>query len=40
MYVQGFNTFALLDRYFDHYVCVSSFVAQICQDDLRVERHR
>jgi hypothetical protein len=28
MYVQGFNTFALLDRYFDHYVCVSSFVAR------------
>jgi hypothetical protein len=28
MYVQGFNTFALLDRYFDHYVCVSNFVAR------------
>jgi hypothetical protein len=28
MYVQGFNTFALLDRYFDHYVSVSRFVAR------------
>jgi hypothetical protein len=29
MYIQGFNTFALLDRYFDRYVCVSSrFVAR------------
>jgi len=26
MYVQGFNTFSLLDCYFDHYVAVSSFV--------------
>lgn len=28
MYVQGFNTFALLDCRFDHYVCVSEFVAK------------
>jgi hypothetical protein len=28
MYIQGFNTFALLDRYFDHYVCASSFVSR------------
>jgi len=28
MYIQGFNTFALLDRYFDHYVCVSGYVAR------------
>ena len=28
MYIQGFNTFELLDRYFDHYVCVSGFVAR------------
>ena len=28
MYIQGFNTFALLDRDFDHYVCVSRFVAK------------
>jgi hypothetical protein len=28
MYVQGFNTFTLLDRGFDHYVCVSGFVAK------------
>jgi hypothetical protein len=27
-YVQGFNTFSLLDLKFDHYVAVSSFVAQ------------
>jgi hypothetical protein len=27
MYVQGFNTFALLDCRFDRYVCVSNFVA-------------
>jgi hypothetical protein len=28
MYVQDFKTFGLLDRYFNHYVCVSSFVAR------------
>jgi hypothetical protein len=28
MYIQDFKTFALLDRYFNHYVCVSSFVAR------------
>jgi hypothetical protein len=28
MYIQDFKTFALLDRYFDHYVCVSGFVAR------------
>jgi hypothetical protein len=28
MYIQDFKTFALLDRYFSHYVCVSSFVAR------------
>jgi glycosyltransferase involved in cell wall biosynthesis len=28
MYIQGFNTFTLLDRYFNHYVCVSNFVAR------------
>ena len=28
MYIQGFNTFALLDRYFDQYVCVSRFVGR------------
>jgi hypothetical protein len=28
MYIQDFKTFALLDRYFDHYVCVSNFVAR------------
>jgi hypothetical protein len=26
MYIQGFNTFSLLDCRFDHYVCVSEFV--------------
>jgi glycosyltransferase involved in cell wall biosynthesis len=28
MYIQGFNTFALLDRYFDLYASVSRFVAR------------
>jgi hypothetical protein len=28
MYIQDFKTFRLLDRYFDHYVCVSRFVAK------------
>ena len=28
MYIQGFNTFALLDRYFDQYASVSRFVAK------------
>jgi len=28
MYIQDFKTFALLDRNFDHYVCVSGFVAK------------
>ena len=28
MYVQGFNTFGLLDRFFDRYVSVSGFVAK------------
>lgn len=28
MYIQDFKTFALLDRYFNHYVCVSGFVAR------------
>jgi hypothetical protein len=28
MYIQGFNTFALLDCHFDHYICVSGFVAK------------
>jgi hypothetical protein len=28
MYVQGFNTFSLLDCCFDRYVCVSKFVAK------------
>jgi hypothetical protein len=28
MYIQDFKTFALLDRCFDHYVCVSRFVAR------------
>jgi hypothetical protein len=29
MYVQDFKTFGLLDRYFNHYVCVSRFVARV-----------
>jgi hypothetical protein len=28
MYIQGFNTFAFLDRYFDLYASVSRFVAR------------
>jgi Glycosyl transferases group 1 len=28
MYIQHFNTFKLLDRYFDHYVCVSDVVSR------------
>jgi hypothetical protein len=28
MYIQGFNTFSLLDRYFDRYASVSRFVAK------------
>lgn len=28
MYIQGFNTFSLLDRYFDQYASVSRFVAR------------
>lgn len=28
MYIQGFNTFKVLDRYFDHYVCVSGVVSR------------
>jgi glycosyltransferase involved in cell wall biosynthesis len=27
MYIQGLNTYSLLDCFFDHYVCVSHFVA-------------
>jgi hypothetical protein len=37
MYIQGFNTFALLDRWFDHYVCVSRFVAQFVRTMYRVK---
>lgn len=29
MYIQHFNTFRLLDRYFDHYVCVSDVVSRL-----------
>ena len=31
MYIQDFKTFPLLDRYFDHYVCVSNFVARFAR---------
>jgi hypothetical protein len=29
MYIQHFNTFSLLDAYFDHYVCVSDIVFRL-----------
>ncbi len=29
MYIQHFNTFRLLDAYFDHYVCVSDIVSRL-----------
>jgi hypothetical protein len=32
MYIQDFKTFTLLDRYFDHYVCVSHFVAKFIKN--------
>ena len=37
MYIQGFNAFALLDRSFDHYVCVSGFVAKFVRTVYRVK---
>jgi len=37
MYIQDFKTFALLDRNFDHYVCVSGFVAKFLRTVYRVK---
>ena len=36
-YVQGFNTFALLDRRFDHYVAVSGFVRDFLRTVYAIE---
>ena len=38
-YVQGFNTFALLDLKFDHYVAASSFVAEFLRSTYAVDAH-
>jgi hypothetical protein len=37
MYIQGFNTFQLLDMSFDRYVCVSDFVHQVMHATYGIE---